>query len=146
MPPVEPEFDHLVYATPDLAATVRRFTDLTGVSPAEGGRHVGRGTRNFLVGLGGRRYLEIIGPDLDQPAPAGPRPFGIDRLTTTQLVTWAVRSADLEGQVARAQAAGYDPGTIGPLSRRTPAGALLEWRLTTPVSGTRDPIVPFLID
>ena len=146
MAAVDPDFDHLVYATPDLAATLRRFAELTGVEPAEGGQHVGRGTRNCLVGLGGQRYLEIIGPDPDQPAPARPLPFGIDKLTTTQLVTWAVHPAGLEERIAKARAAGYDPGTIEPLSRRTPAGVLLEWRLTSPASGDRAGIVPFLID
>ncbi|GAA1709340.1 VOC family protein [Fodinicola feengrottensis] len=146
MPAVDPDFDHLVYATADLAATVRRFAELTGITPAEGGRHVGRGTRNFLAGLGGRRYLEIIGPDPDQPTPDAPRPFGIDDLSTTALVTWAVRATDLEERVSKARTAGYDPGSIGLLSRRTPAGDLLQWRLTTPASGDRQGIVPFLID
>jgi hypothetical protein len=144
---VDPDCDHLVYATPDLAATLRRFADLTGIKPAEGGQHVGRGTRNYLVGLGGQRYLEIIGPDPEQqPDPGRPRPFGIDELTTTELVTWAVHPVDIEERVAKARAAGYDPGSIEPLSRRTPAGTLLEWRLTQPASGDRIGIVPFLID
>ncbi|MFD8740899.1 VOC family protein, partial [Streptomyces sp. NPDC059618] len=44
-------FDHIVLATPDLAATVAEFTRRTGVVPAPGGVHVGLGTRNHLVGL-----------------------------------------------------------------------------------------------
>jgi hypothetical protein len=47
--------DHLVLATPDLAATVAHFTERTGVEPAPGGAHVGLGTRNHLVSLGGSR-------------------------------------------------------------------------------------------
>lgn len=146
MEAVDPDFDHLVYATPDLAGTLRRFTDLTGLAPAEGGQHVGRGTRNYLVGLGGRRYLEIIGPDPAQPPPDRQRPFGIDELTTTELVTWAIHPSEIEERVGKAREAGYDPGSIEPLSRRTPTGKLLEWRLTEPASGVRGGIVPFLID
>ena len=41
----------------------------------------GMGTTNFLIGLGAGAYLEIIGPDPDQPQPVGGRWFGIDRLT-----------------------------------------------------------------
>lgn len=141
--PVDRDFDHLVYATTDLAATVARFTEMTGVEPAEGGRHLGRGTRNFLVGLGGERFLEIVGIDEDQPAPAGPRPFGVDDLTTTRLVTWSIHTKDLDARVAASRAAGHDPGPIEPMSRLTPAGDLLEWRLT---NGDRLGLVPFVID
>ena len=60
--------DHLAFATSDLAATIAWFAEATGVQPVEGGRHDGRGTRNYLVGLGPTAYLEIIGPDLERPA------------------------------------------------------------------------------
>lgn len=78
--------DHLVYATPDLEESVRQLGKLTGVRPVEGGPHPGLGTRNHLLGLGELRYLEIIGPDPEQPEPEGPRPFGIDELTEPRLV------------------------------------------------------------
>jgi hypothetical protein len=137
--------DHLVYATPDLAASVSAFTAATGLTPAPGGVHVGRGTRNELVGLGPGRYLEIIGPDPGQPDPEGPRPFRIDELAGPRVVTWAIRSVDLEAAVAAARAAGFDPGEPAAMSRSTPEGELLEWRLT---AGFAEPtgVVPFLID
>lgn len=134
--------DHLVYATPDLEESVRLLAKLTGVRPVEGGAHPGLGTRNHLLGLGELRYLEIIGPDPEQGEPERPRPFGIDELTEPRLAAWAVRAADIEARVARARTLGYDPGPIEPLSRRTPDGELLRWRLTYPY----DTVVPFLID
>ena len=134
--------DHLVYATPDLGRTVRRIAELTGVEPVEGGPHPGLGTRNHLLGLGELRYLEIIGPDPDQPEPEEPRPFGIDELTGPRLAAWAIRAADIEARVARSRALGYDPGPIEPLARRTPDGEMLRWRLTFPY----EVVVPFLID
>lgn len=133
--------DHLVLATPDLAGAVARFSALTGVAPARGGSHTGLGTANFLVGLGGGAYLEIVGPDPDQDAPARPRPFGIDDLTTTRLVTWAVHPPGVDAVVAAARDAGYDPGDPFAMSRLTPTGETLRWRLT-PDRG----VVPFLID
>lgn len=138
--------DHLVLAGPDLAATVAWFTELTGVPPVSGGSHVGLGTANFLVRLGDGGYLELIGPDPDQPEPESPRPFGIDELSEPRIVTWAVRADDLEALIADARAAGYDPGPPQAMSRRAPDGTLLEWRLTRPRFDYGDGLVPFLID
>ncbi|MEV5527352.1 VOC family protein [Streptomyces prunicolor] len=138
--------DHLVLATPDLAATVAEFTERTGIAPVAGGAHVGLGTRNCLVSLGGSRYLEIIGPDLEQPEPSWPRPFGVDGLAVARTVTWAVAPPDLDAAVAAARAQGYDPGPVRAMSRRRPDGTLLEWRLTDGDTAHPSGLVPFLID
>ena len=134
--------DHLVYATPNVEESVRYVAGLTGVWPVEGGRHVGGGTRNYLLGLGGLRYLEIVGPDREQPEPARPLFPGIGGLTAPRLVGWAARADDIDAQVARARRRGYDPGPVEPMSRTTPAGQTVSWRLTR----RADPVVPFLID
>lgn len=146
--------DHLVWAVPDLAAGVDAFTVRTGVEPAPGGRHVGLGTANYLVGLTGRpapAYLEIIGPTDDAPTQAPTRPFGIDALTAPRLVTWAVRAdpdagEDIEQLVTAAAVAGTDLGDVRPMSRATATGELLSWRLTTPSAPVEDGLVPFVID
>ena len=137
--------DHLVFGVPDLVTGVAAFAERTGVQPVPGGRHVGRGTANYLVGLGDHRYLEIIGPDPDQPEPPGPRPFGVDELTEARLLTWCARPDDLDRCVAQARARGYDPGEPAAMSRRTPDGTVLNWRLT-PDTVADGGIVPFLID
>ncbi|MFD8546954.1 VOC family protein [Streptomyces sp. NPDC059649] len=136
--------DHLVLATPDLAATVAEVAALTGVRPVPGGSHPGRGTRNHLLGLGGGAYVEVIGPDPEQPAPDRPRWFGIDALTGPRLVTWAVRVTGIAARVAAARACGHDPGEAVAMSRRTPDGGRLTWRLTPPGAGDR--LAPFLLD
>ncbi|GGJ21602.1 VOC family protein [Streptomyces brasiliensis] len=143
---IPPLLDHLVVATPDLAATVADFARRTGVAPAPGGVHVGLGTRNHLVSLGGSSYLEIIGPDPEQAAPAGPRPFGVDLPAGPRTVTWAIATPDVDAAVAAARARGYDPGPVRPMSRRTPEGTLLEWRLTDGAAAHPSGLVPFLID
>lgn len=141
--------DHLVFAAPDLAAAVAGFVELTGVSPVPGGRHPGRGTANYLVGFGRAHadaYLEIIGPDPDQPDPDRPRPFGVDHLTGSRLVTWAVHPGDLERCIEAARAHGYDPGPARDMARTAPDGERLRWRLTEANLGEPGGLVPFLID
>lgn len=141
----DPLLDHLVYAAPDVDELVASFHTRTGVEPALGGRHVGRGTRNHLVGLGGDAYLELIGPD-DPATRVDVTTFGIDQLAAPRIVGWVVHPDDIEARVAAARAAGYEPGEIGPLSRHTPDGTQLEWRLTKDAPNDRDGLVPRLID
>ena len=142
---LEGHVDHLVYATPDLAATVAEITDTWGVTPTDGGAHDGLGTRNALLALGDRTYLEVIGPDPTQPAPSGPRPFGIDDCTSARLATWAIGVPDIDLWVAWARGRGVDPGDPVAMRRTTPAGTVLEWRLTLPPADG-DGILPFLIE
>jgi hypothetical protein len=138
--------DHIVYAVPRLTQAVAWFAGVTAVQPVRGGSHHGRGTANFLVGLGAGAFLEIIGPDPNQPQPAGGWWFGIGRLTAPRIVTWAIRTVDIDGSVAAAKAQGYDPGQPSSMSRRTDAGDVLQWRLTPPQIELNDGLVPFLID
>lgn len=141
---IEPRLDHLVYGVPDLLAGVRAVAELLGVVPVPGGRHPDNGTQNYLLGLGDRAYLEIIGPD-----PAATRPpntFGLADLTVPRLVTWAISTTGLDRAVSDARAAGHDPGDARSMSRRTPDGRLLEWRLAKREPNPRHGLVPFLID
>jgi hypothetical protein len=138
--------DHLVYATPDLAVGIAAIDKLLGIRATPGGQHPGLGTRNALVALGPSSYLEIIGPDPDQPKPAGPLRFGIDDLKTPRIVTWVAKGTALE-QTARAAAErGVKLGPVIPGSRRRPDGVVLSWRYTDPNTVVADRIVPFLID
>ncbi|MET9451467.1 VOC family protein [Streptomyces cinerochromogenes] len=143
---IPPLLDHLVLATPDLGATVTDFARRTGVTPAPGGVTPGLGTRNHLVGLGGRSHLEILGPDPEQPGPAGPLPFGVDLLSGPSVPTWTISPPDLDAAISAARARGHDPGPVRPMSRRTPDGTLLRWRLTDAGPGEAPGLVPFLID
>jgi hypothetical protein len=102
---VDGRLDHLVFATRDLERTVGEFAAATGVRPVEGGRHEGRGSRNYLVGLGATSYLEIIGPDVERPGTQS-APFGLDEVQGERLVTWAVRPEDIDVAVVVAREAG----------------------------------------
>lgn len=139
------ELDHLVYAGPDLDALQREVEELTGVASTPGGSHEARGTANALLGLGGGRYLELLGPDPDQGEPERPRPLRVDEVSGPTLVGWAVRTPNIDRLVSSARADGYDPGPVAAMSRITPDGTRLSWRLTPPEGGF-DGAVPFLID
>ncbi len=134
--------DHLVFAGPSLREALAVARDRLGVRPAPGGQHRGLGTCNWLADLGGGAYLEIIGPDPAQPDPGSPRPFDIDRLREPKLVAWALRSTDIDTDVAEAAAAGLDLGSVTSMRRERPDGQLLHWQLTPP----RTDLIPFVID
>lgn len=139
--------DHLVYATPDLLSTVERLGSDHGIELMPGGPHIGRGTRNYLAGLGGATYLEVIGPDPDQPTPVSPRPFGVDTLTHARLTAWCVSPGrPLPDVVHAVAAAGGDLGVVLPMSRKRPDGVLLEWELTVASMVDNDGVTPFCID
>jgi catechol 2,3-dioxygenase-like lactoylglutathione lyase family enzyme len=144
--------DHLVYAVPDLATAIDWFEEATGVRPAIGGSHDGMGTRNALVSLG-ECYLELIAPDPGQPDPPSsglPRPFGLDDVLApggegSALVGFAIRPDDgetIDDVADRMADAGHDPGQVAEMSRLTPDGDRLSWRLTFPTERT----LPFIID
>ncbi len=139
--------DHLVYATGDLDAAVDQLAARFGVRAVPGGRHVGRGTHNALLGLGGRTYLEIIGPDPAQDVPTGtPLPFAIEQLDEPALVWFAVARDDLAGTAARLRELGFDPGPVTPMQRARPDGVLLRWELATSRAVPPGGVPPFLID
>ena len=140
------QIDHLVYGTTDLARGVSEIEKLLGVVPTPGGQHPGGGTRNALVSLGPGSYLEIIGPDPDQPQPTGPRVFGLDTLTASRLVTWAAKGTGLDRLHAQARRQGVPLGAVESGSRRRPDGMMLTWQLTDPSTAIADGIVPFFID
>ncbi len=137
--------DHLVYAVPELNAGIDQIERLLGVRAAHGGKHLGRGTHNALLALGGNTYLEIIAPDADQPDPPTPRPFGLDRRREPGLVTFAVSVPDIEHRAEQARAEGYDPGVVLTMSRHLPNGDELRWELSANLELPGDGVVPFLI-
>ncbi len=138
--------DHLVYATPDLERTIEEFAQRFGVRASTGGQHVGMGTRNALLALGPRSYLEIAGADSSQPTPAAPRWFGIDSLDAPRLVTWAAHGASLETFQASAASDGVAVGELTAGSRERPDGVTLRWTNTSPRAMLADGLAPFFID
>ena len=143
---VLPKVDHLVYATPDLDLGVKTIESLLGVRATAGGQHPGLGTRNALIALGPSTYLEIIGPDPDQPRLSQPRRFGIDDLKAPRLVGWVAKGTQLEQVVVNARNAGVGLGTVIAGSRKRPDGVVLSWRYTDPGVVLENRLIPYFID
>jgi hypothetical protein len=144
--------DHFMLAAPDLEAATADFERRAGVKPTEGGRHPGQGSRNVLAALGGRCYLEIIGPNLAQKRTNN---FGevLSRLAAPVLLKYAVQTSDIDATHKRAVELGLWPlassgaRASGPfaMSRAVPGGGLLTWRLLLLGSDKYDGCVPFFI-
>ncbi|HKQ58972.1 MAG TPA: VOC family protein [Candidatus Eisenbacteria bacterium] len=138
--------DHLLIAARDLGEGVDWVESLIGVRAAPGGRHPAWGTHNALIGLGDRTYLEIIAPDPEAPAPAEPRPLGLDTLGAPRLASWVAAATDLERIAVTAKAQGVDLGEVMHRSRLRPDGSTLQWTMTDPAAPREGGIVPFFID
>lgn len=139
--------DHLLLGARDLDEGIAWLHARTGVKAQPGGSHPGVGTRNALVSLGGRQYLEIIAPD---PAQSQFN-FNIDvrRLSAPRLVTWAVSTSDVDAAVAAVRRHGLE--VFGPRdgSRARPDGSVLEWRsagVKAPFAEPGVDPVPFFIE
>jgi hypothetical protein len=133
--------DHLILGVSDLDAGSAWLLQQTGVRPVLGGVHPGRGTRNALVALGGRRYLEILAPDPAQSSVTfHPE---IKRLQQPKLLAWAAGTDDIERLALRAREAGlqFDGPRDG--SRERPDGSILRWEAVTLAQS--DGPVPFFI-
>jgi len=135
--------DHILLGCNDLDRGIALVEENTGVRPAIGGVHPGRGTRNALLSLGERRYLEVIAPD-----PAQNEIVHYPQLRSMiepRLIGWAVHPPDItavakqlrENQIAFA---GPDDG-----SRKRPDGRVLTWK-TVNLADDRHGLLPFFIE
>ena len=137
--------DHLTVVAPSLALGIETFAGMTGVSATPGGRHSINGTANALIGLGGERYLEIMCPDPDGP-PGGTLGERIGTLPAPLFVNYLVRSRDIGALAKRAEGAGLRIDPDFTMSRRTPAGDTLTWRIGVVAGHEFGPVVPHFID
>ncbi|HKN74743.1 MAG TPA: VOC family protein [Candidatus Acidoferrum sp.] len=135
--------DHILLGCSDLDRGIDFVEKHTGVRAAFGGVHPGRGTRNALLSLGEKHYLEIIAPDPQQSG--APDHYGLSKLTEPRLVGWAAHPGDLSQFATRLRNAGlaFDGPTPG--SRKRPDGRLLQWK-TLNLKEDREGMLPFFIE
>jgi len=118
--------DHILLGCSDLDAGIEFVGRHLGARAAVGGVHPGRGSRNALLSLGERRYLEIIAPDPQQPRSADVRQ--LYKIESPRLIGWAAHVDDMDEVARRLTAAGiaFNPPTPG--ARQRPSGQTLRWR------------------
>lgn len=135
--------DHVSYAVgPDgMQATVDRIVDALGVERVKGGIHPRFGTRNAIIPLTNRQYLEIV-EVLDHPS-ADKAPFG-QAVRNRSLIGggwmgWCVTVDDLspfEKRLGRQSVVG---------NRKFPDGTELTWQQIGIKGLIADPQVPYLL-
>jgi hypothetical protein len=119
--------DHVMVGASDLDAGIAWFEKVTGVRPAIGGSHPGVGTRNAIVSIGTRQYLEILAPDPAQhDSTARILPF-LKSLTSPRPIAWGARANNIEEMQHKTQAAGIQYRAPTPGSRTAPDGRVFEW-------------------
>ncbi|MEO0442001.1 MAG: VOC family protein [Pseudomonadota bacterium] len=136
--------DHIILAVPDLKEGSAEMGETLSVEPTSGGAHPDLGTANSLVGLGDGIYLEIIGPADNNNS--GKFAESLAKLRQPELIGFAMQARDLEAVRAAAIAGGIAVGEIRAGSRRTPDGAMLQWRTMSIADPAYAFLVPFFID
>ena len=135
--------DHVSYAAEHdgLSATAERLAKLIGVDAVDGGVHPRFGTRNAILPLAGKRYVEVV-EVLDHPA-SYRAPFGQAVRNRSDAgggwLGWVVRVEDIasaEERVGRPAVDGY---------RHTPDGEELRWKQVGVKGLISDPQLPFYV-
>lgn len=136
------KLDHIMYATPDLDQGIAEIAKLTGVTPAIGGSHPGRGTRNALLALGDDQYLEVIAPDPEQDLTGN---LGSELIEHggSGVRGWAVAMDNLVAVSEITGERGLNPQPIIDMDRTTPQGVRLDWQILLLLG---DRMLPFFID
>jgi Glyoxalase-like domain len=135
--------DHILLGCNDLDRGIELVEENTGVRPAIGGVHPGRGTRNALLSLGERRYLEVIAPDPKQSEIVHyPQ---LRSMIEPRLIGWAVHPPDIAAVAKQLREnniafTGPDDG-----SRKRPDGRVLTWK-TVNLADDRHGLLPFFIE
>lgn len=135
--------DHVSFAAEHdgLHATAERLATIIGVEPADGGVHPRFGTRNVILPLANRLYVEVV-EVLDHPA-SDKAPFGQAVRARSEAgggwMGWVIRVPDIatvEERLGREAADG---------NRHLPDGAELRWKQIGVKGTMADPQLPFFV-
>jgi Glyoxalase-like domain len=139
--------DHIIWVCDNLQSGCSRFTLLTGVTPQFGGVHASGLTQNALVSLGGRCYLEILGP---VKAPASTDDGWTRQAHAAHkphVLTYCLRSPRPLRELAQtAREQGWKNAVVAANGRARPDGVELRWEWIAPLVEPLDWSFPFFID
>jgi Glyoxalase-like domain len=147
---VPSQLDHILLGCNDLDRGIDFVEQRAGARPAVGGVHPNRGTRNALLSLGERRYLEVIAPDPQQDQNhveqfAFKTLARLKELSSPHLIGWAAHPSDLEKFSALLRDAGIAFLGPWPGSRQRPDGQLLQWKSLN-LKDDQGGLLPFFIE
>ena len=136
-------FDHMLLGCGDLEKGIAFVEQKLGVQASFGGVHPGRGSRNALLSLGERRYLEVIAPDPAQPRSTDVR--GLYQLDAPRLIGWAAHVDDMDALIKKLTAAKVALKPMSPGSRQRPSGQMLRWKALS-LLDDEGGLLPFFIE
>lgn len=140
--------DHVILGCNDLDKGIRFVEERTGVRAALGGVHPDRGTRNALLSLGDRHYLEIMAPDPNGKAVqawASRQLETLKGLVNPRLMGWAVHPNDIDGLAKKFQESGLQVLGPWPGSRTRPDGRVVSWKSFS-LADDHHGLLPFFIE
>ena len=140
------QVDHIVYCVPNLKEAVDYFDSLLGIRPVIGGNHPSKGTKNALLNLGDKCYLEILAIDHNNHKVKGNRWMGIDLIKEPKITRWSLKSHNLDKDSRILSRQTPDLGIVNTGSRYTSDGRLLSWKMILPTSTPEVEILPFMTD
>jgi hypothetical protein len=135
--------DHILLGCNDLDLGMELVEQNTGVRPAIGGVHPGRGTRNALLLLRRLRNLQIASPDSShQKILHFPQ---TRQMQEPRLIGWAVHPPDIAAtaKLLRDNQIAFQGPDDG--SRKRPDGRVLNWK-TINLADDRHGLLPFFIE
>ncbi len=138
--------DHIVYCVPDLNEAIDYIDNILGVRPVIGGRHTSKGTKNALLHLGNKCYLEILAIDNENEDFEGMRWMGIDLIDRPKITRWSLKSNRLEEDSSILSKHSSDLGIIEEGSRLTTDDRRLAWQMILPATSPEVELLPFMTD
>jgi hypothetical protein len=135
--------DHIILGIDDLDIGIGWMEEHAGVRAVFGGVHPGRGTRNAVLSLGPRRYLEILAPDPQQPSQSWYEK--VRTLREPRLVGWAARTEDIAALARKALAASFAVEGPNDGTRKRPDSKTLRWK-SFRLKDDRGGLLPFFIE
>ena len=137
------DLDHIILGCKGLDEGITYMEELSGYRATMGGSHPGRGTRNALLKLGYKSYLEILAPDPEQKELVWHKELAT--LDEPLIVGWAVAIKNIEQYAQHLRDHGV--ACLGPTagSRTKPNGETLRWK-TLVREDEKSGILPFYIE